>query len=74
MANDHVDASQIPDEFKMLFARPPILATESVGDYMLLLENTAAMIGPEDAVEWMLVKTMVDQSWELLSLGRARAP
>jgi hypothetical protein len=63
----------IPPEFRHLFKRLPVLATEVRQDYLELLQSMACAIRPEDGVEWALLKTIVDNSWEMLRYERSKA-
>jgi hypothetical protein len=60
----------IPAEFRQLFKRLPVLATESRQDYLELLQSMACAIRPDDGIEWALLKTIVDNSWEMLRYTR----
>ena len=55
----------IPDEIMSLFGRPPVVVTESKDVYLRQLECIAAAIGPEDIIEWIMVKAIADLSWEM---------
>ena len=63
----------IPDEIMSLFGRPPVVVTESKDVYLRQLECIAAAIGPEDIIEWIMVKAIADLSWEIARYERAKA-
>jgi hypothetical protein len=76
MENDgdwaHAIRSQIPEEARVLFGRIPVLTSESKVGYWSLVQSIANAIGPRDVIEWIIVKNMVDLTWEGLFLRRAK--
>ena len=55
-----------------LFAKPPLLITESAEDFAALNAAFAQAIKPRDVVEQMYVDDIVALSWEILRLRRCK--
>jgi hypothetical protein len=57
----------------MLFAKRPLALGESEQDYDSLLVNVSAAVQPDDAIETLSVKDIVDLRWETMRLRRLQA-
>lgn len=55
----------IPDDLREFFAQRPIVFGESPELYDILLSRVAAEAKPEDPIEWLLFKDVVDLTWEI---------
>ena len=56
-----------------LFAKPPLLITESAEDFASLSAALAQTIKPRDVVEQMYVDEIAALSWEILRYRRCKA-
>jgi hypothetical protein len=63
----------IPAELEGFFAHPPILINEFRAHYNQVLTSTIETIEPENTLEWILVKDLVDLTWEDRRLGKMKA-
>ena len=59
---------RMPPEAKALFFRVPVLCSESGAAYMQIVESVATAIGPDDIMEWMFVRNIVDHIYNILFL------
>jgi hypothetical protein len=64
---------KIPEEARGLFARVPVLASESRLYYWELVESHADCIGPRDVIEWLIVKNLIDLTWNMIFYRRVAA-
>jgi hypothetical protein len=62
----------IPAEVRALFGDPPILSTEDAKLYWSMLGQFAKCVEPQDIIEWLWVKDVVDLSWEISRLRRLK--
>jgi hypothetical protein len=62
----------IPAELKNFFEKPPILINENRGSYEQVLRGTIETIEPQNIFEWLLVKDIVDLTWELRRLAKTK--
>jgi len=63
----------IPQEARTLFARVPVLGFESKVAYWSLVESIANAMGPRDIMEWIIVKDLVDLSYDKMFYRRVKA-
>jgi hypothetical protein len=63
ITKSRITKHDIPADIKWMFLRPPILATESRAEYDLLLESIATRIRPDNSIEWLIVRDIVNFSW-----------
>jgi hypothetical protein len=63
----------IPAELQRFFEKPPILINESRRDYDQVLWSTIEAIEPKNTFEWILLKDLVDLTWEIRRLGKDKA-
>ena len=66
-------ASPIPADLQPLFDDPPVLSTENSSQYRTLLDQIAKCVKPQDVIEWLWVRDIVDLSWEIRRLRRFKA-
>ena len=67
------DISQdIPEDIRMIFEKPPLLKTENPAHYRQLVDLLIKAIEPVNVLDWLLLKDIADQSWEILRLQRFR--
>jgi hypothetical protein len=71
--NEIATKHAIPAELQGFFEKPPILINESRRDYDQVLTGTIETIEPQNTLEWSLLKDLVDLTWELRRLGKAKA-
>jgi hypothetical protein len=71
--NEVATRYDIPAEFRRFFDKPPILINENRGSYEQVLKGTIETIEPQNKFEWLLVKDIVDLTWELRRLGKMKA-
>jgi hypothetical protein len=60
-----LSAPAIPEELSSLFGKPPLLSGEDRTAYEGLLTRVSAAIRPEDGIVWLLMKELVDLSWDI---------
>ena len=65
---DSAILDRIPPEAKPLFYRVPILCSESGTAYMQIVDSIATTVVPEDILEWMFVRNIVDHIYNILFL------
>jgi hypothetical protein len=65
---DSAVLDRVPPEAKPLFYRVPILCTESGAAYMQIVDSVASTIHPDDIMEWMFVRNIVDHIYNILFL------
>jgi hypothetical protein len=63
----------IPAELQEFFETPPILISESLECYERVRASTIEMVEPQNTFEWLLVKDLVDLSWEIRRLAKEKA-
>jgi len=63
----------IPPEIAALFGMPPGLAAENRQTYDRLFRDLVLEWEPRKTTDWLLVRDLVDLSWEILRLRRAIA-
>ncbi len=66
-------ATPIPEDILSLFGDPPVLSTENRKIYSDLLCRVAQAVKPKNMIEWMLIKDIVDLSWEIQRLRRYKS-
>jgi hypothetical protein len=64
--------SLIPSDIADLFGSPPILKTEDDEIYWKCMEQFIKCVKPQDVIEWLWVKNIVDLSWEILRFMRLK--
>ncbi len=57
----------------LALALPPLLPGENKVDFLALTKNLVAAAEPEDAIEEILVRDVIDLSWEIRRLRQAKA-
>ena len=62
----------VPADLKFIFAKTPCLSHEEPKDYSALLARWVQELKPTDAIEWLWIKDVADDSWEILRLLRIR--
>src|SRR5262245_29705237 len=62
----------IPKDIAALFAYAPTLKTEDDEIYWNCMERFVKYVEPQDIIEWLWVKDVVDLSWEILRLRRLK--
>jgi len=62
----------IPNDIAALFGSAPILKTEDEEIYWNCMERVVKCVEPQDVIEWLWVKDVVDLSWEILRLRRLK--
>lgn len=60
----------IPEDIRYLFDKRPIVFGESDALYEALLSRVAVAVSPNDVVDWLYVKDIVDFTWEIERLRR----
>jgi hypothetical protein len=68
----HVQSSDVLDRV-VAIAPVPLLPGEKEADYASLAARVVGTTKPEDAIEELLVRDVVDLTWEVFRLRRARA-
>ena len=61
-----------PAENKALFGPPPVLGSESVEHYHEIWDQLTACLMPNDFMEQLLIKTVVDTTWDAQRYTRHR--
>ena len=62
----------IPNDIAALFGYAPILKTEDDETYWKYIGRVAKCVEPQDIIEWLWIKDVVDLSWEILRLRRLK--
>jgi hypothetical protein len=62
--------TKLPAAIRKFWGPPPILPSESAESYWTFAAAIVRSIGPLDAILWLLVKDVVDYSWEIRELRR----
>jgi hypothetical protein len=65
--------SLIPPDIQRLWGPSPVLASENREAYQRLALEIARSVKPNDVLEWLMVKDVVDLSWEIRRLRRFKA-
>jgi hypothetical protein len=60
----------MPAEVRPLFGRVPVLTSESKLGYWLIVECFRDAVCPRDVIEWMIVRNLVDLTWNILFFRR----
>jgi hypothetical protein len=63
---------EIPIGLRELFAKAPVLLTESADQYWAMFNLFAGEFKPRDAIDWLLLKDICDYSWEALRMRRLK--
>ena len=63
----------LPTELRSLFQKTPLLSHEDPQPYWALLRLFAQEIKPGDTIEWLWLKDILDQSWEIIRLHLIKA-
>jgi len=64
------DTPAIPPEIRDLLGPAPVLSIEDANRYERALDRFAQCVQPRDAIEWMLVRDLADERWEIERLRR----
>jgi hypothetical protein len=64
--------SEIPAAVQEQWGEPPVLASEDPNRYTKLALQIANAVGPEDVIQWLLIKDVLDLTWEILRLRRVK--
>ena len=64
------DTPAIPPEIRDLLGPAPVLSSEDPKRYERILNNLAQCVQPRDIIEWMLVRDLTDERWEIERLRR----
>ena len=64
------EMSQFPSAIKKLWGPPPILPSEDPEVYWKFAFAIAHSVDPGDAIVWILLKDLVDHSWEIRELRK----
>jgi hypothetical protein len=64
------EITQIPKDIQKLLGKPPVLPNENPKVYTKLLLKVADSIQPTEVIGWLLIKDLVDHSWEIIRLRR----
>jgi hypothetical protein len=64
---------RIPKEAWPLFGRAPVINSESKVGYWSLVESIEKAVGPRDVLEWLIVRNMVDLTWNIFFYRRVGA-
>jgi hypothetical protein len=67
------EMSQFPAAIKKLWGPPSILPSEDAEVYWKFALAIAHSVDPADAIAWILLKDLVDHSWEIRELRKHRA-
>jgi hypothetical protein len=72
MSNQPQDKNIKPDlsKLKALFGPPPVLSSESEERYYDIMSRMMTCLSPRDFTEHLLVKDIVDATWEMMRLAR----
>jgi hypothetical protein len=62
-----------PEELIGFFQKPPILISENRRHYEDMLKGMIKVIEPSNTLEWLLVRDLVDVTWENRRLGKMKA-
>jgi len=62
----------IPKDIAALFGHAPTLKTEDEEIYWNCMERVVKCVEPQDIIEWLWLKDVVDLSWEILRLRRLK--
>jgi len=73
MSTEVATKYDIPADLIGFFAKPPILISENRRNYEQTLKGMIELIEPNNTLEWILVKDLVDVSWENRRLVKAKA-
>ena len=65
-------SKDIPEDIRMIFEKTPLLKTENPAHYRQLVDLLIKAIEPVNVLDWLLLKDIADQSWEILRLQRFR--
>jgi hypothetical protein len=64
------DVFTMPLEVRDLLGPAPVLSTEDARRYEKILKSFAQCVQPRDFIEWMLVRDLADERWEIERLRR----
>jgi hypothetical protein len=62
----------IPKDIAALFGHAPTLKTEDDEIHWNCMERFVRCVEPQDVIEWLWIKDLVDLSWEILRLRRLK--
>jgi hypothetical protein len=71
--NEVTTKYDIPAELVGFFQKPPILISENRRHYEDMLKGMIKVIEPGNTFEWLLVRDLVDVTWENRRLGKMKA-
>jgi hypothetical protein len=71
--NEVTTKHDVPAELIGFFMKPPLLINESRRDYEDMLKGMIKLIEPSNTFEWILVRDLVDVTWENRRLGKMKA-
>ncbi len=60
----------LPPALKNLFIKPALLQHEDVDTYQQLARELVKEIAPTNTIEWILLRDVIDRSWDVLRLRR----
>jgi len=60
----------LPPEIARIFRKPPLLVGESSREYAEICKSLVHTINPQNHLEWLLLKQVLDLYWEILRLSR----
>jgi hypothetical protein len=64
--------SEIPAAVQEQWGEPPVLTSEDPNVYTKLALQIANAVGPDDVIQWFLIKDVLDLTWEILRLHRIK--
>src|SRR5262245_32372704 len=64
------DIPTMPPQIRDLLGPAPVLSTEDPKRYERILNNFARCVQPRDFIEWMWVRDLADERWEIERLRR----
>jgi hypothetical protein len=76
LVETHVPAeirTPVPTEVRDLLGKQPLLANEDPNHYYALLGELAREVKPSDLIEWLWVKDVADDTWEIIRYRRIKA-
>jgi hypothetical protein len=55
----------IPEEIRLLLGGPPLIGGEDGALYSQLLSRVAVFVDPQNIIEWLYVRDILDHDWEI---------
>src|SRR5262249_36189810 len=62
----------IPKDIAALFGHAPTLKTEDDEIYLNFMERIVKCVEPQDVIDWLRIKDVVDLTWEIWRLRRLK--